>query len=51
MGTPQDVINQEINVDNDGRNCYHSLCYKGSFDCVIAMLNLERAYLKKTLFD
>jgi len=51
MGTPQDVINQEINVDNSGRNCYHSLCYKGSFDCVIALINLERVYLKKTLFD
>mmetsp|Transcript_33641 Transcript_33641/g.51884 ORF Transcript_33641/g.51884 Transcript_33641/m.51884 type:complete len:138 (+) Transcript_33641:67-480(+) len=51
MGTPQDVIHQEINVDNEGRNCYHSLCFKGNFDCMIALLNIERVYLKKTLFD
>ena len=50
-GTPQDVIHQEINVDNLGRNCYHNLCYKGNFENMIALLNIERVYLKKTLFD
>jgi ankyrin repeat protein len=51
MGTPQDVIHQEINVDNEGRNLYHNLCYKGQYDCMIVLLNIERVYLKKTLFD
>jgi len=51
MGTPQDVIHQEINVDDQGRNCYHMICYRGNFDCMIALLNIERVYLKKTLFD
>ena len=51
MGTPQDVIHQEVNVDNSGRNCYHSILYKGSFECIIALLNIERVYLKKTLYD
>ena len=51
MGTPSDVIHQEINVDNQGRNAYHYMCYKGNFDCLISLLNIERIYLKKTLFD
>ena len=51
MGTPQDVIMQEVNLDNDGRNLYHQLCYRGNYECCLAMLNLERVYLKKTLFD
>ena len=45
------MIHQEINVDNDGRNAYHSMCYKGNLDCMVVLLNLERVYLKKTLFD
>jgi len=51
MGTPQDVIHQEINVDNEGRNAYHQMCFKGNFDCMVALLNIERVYLKKTVFD
>lgn len=51
MGNPQVVIKQEINVDNFGRNAYHNLCFKGNFDCAIALLNIERVYLKKILFD
>lgn len=50
-GTPQDFIHQEINVDNEGRNAFHNICYRGNYDCLIALLNLERIYLKKTLFD
>jgi len=51
MGTPQDVIHQEINVDNESRNAYHSLLYKGNYECLIVLLNIERVYLKKTLYD
>jgi len=51
LGTPSDVIHQEINVDNQGRNMYHFMCYKGNYDCLIALLNIERVYMKKTLFD
>ena len=51
MGNPQVVIKQEINIDNSGRNAYHNLCFKGNFDCMIALLNIERVYLKKILFD
>jgi hypothetical protein len=51
MGTPSDVVHQEINVDNEGRNMYHTLCYRGNYECVIAILNIERVFLKKTLFD
>jgi len=50
-GTPQDVIHQEINVDDLGRNVFHSILAKGNYDCLIALLNIERVYLKKTLFD
>ena len=51
MGTPNDVIHQEVNVDNIGRNLYHQLCYKGNYDCLVSILNIERVYMKKTLFD
>ena len=27
------------------------MCYKGNFDCTIVLLNIERVYLKKMLFD
>jgi hypothetical protein len=51
LGTPTDVIHQEWNVDNGGRNLFHLLCYKGNYECLIQVLNIERVYLKKTLFD
>lgn len=51
LGPPQDVINQEINVDNEHRNAYHAICYRGNYDCMITLLNLERVYLKKILYD
>ena len=27
------------------------MCYKGNYDCMIVLLNIERVYLKKMLFD
>jgi len=51
MGSPQTVIHQDINVDKEQRNCYHMMCYKGNYECLVAMLNIERIYLKKILFD
>jgi len=51
LGTPSDVIHQELNVDNTGRNMFHLLCYKGNYESLIQILNIERVYLKKTLFD
>ena len=51
LGTPADVIHQEWNVDNAGRNMFHLLCYKGNYESLIQILNIERVYLKKTLFD
>ena len=51
LGSPSDVVHKEINVDNEGRNMYHNLLYKGNYDCLVAILNIERVYLKKNLFD
>jgi len=51
IGTPQDIIHQEINVDQEKRNAYHAICYRGNYECMISLLNLERVYLKKTLYD
>ncbi len=51
LGTPSDVIHQELNQDNMGRHLFHLLCYKGNYECLIQILNIERVYLKKTLFD
>jgi hypothetical protein len=51
LGTPSDVIHQEVNVDNNGRNMFHLMGYKGNYESLIMILNIERVYLKKTLFD
>jgi hypothetical protein len=51
LGTPVEVVNRSLNVDNEGRNMYHLMCYKGNYESVICALNLERAYLKKILYD
>ena len=51
LGSPNDVVHKEINVDNEGRNMFHNLLYKGNYECLTAILNIERVYLKKNLFD
>ncbi len=51
MGTPSEVIHHEVNVNNEGRNMYHILCYRGNYECLVSILNIERVYMKKTLFD
>jgi hypothetical protein len=51
MGTPSEVIHHEVNVDNEGRNMYHILGYRGNYECLVSILNIERVYMKKTLFD
>lgn len=30
---------------------YHLLCYKGNYECLISILNMERVFMKKNLFD
>jgi hypothetical protein len=51
LGTPSEVLHQEVNVDNGGRSLYHLLCYRGNYESLVQVLNIERVYLKKTLFD
>ena len=51
VGTPPEVIHNEINVCNQARSMYHLMAYKGNYECLIQVLNIERVYLKKTLFD
>ncbi len=51
LGTPADTVKRTLNVDNDLRNMYHLMVYKGNYDCIVTVLNIERTYLKKTLFD
>ena len=51
MGSPEQIIDMQINEDTNKRNCYHSMCYKGNYDCMVTMLNIERVYRKKILFE
>ena len=50
-GTPSEFISNSLNVDNEGRNAYHSIIYKGNFEILITMLNYERVCLRKVIFD
>ena len=40
-----------LNVDEDGRNCYHIMLYKGNYDVLVIMMNYERVCLKKVISD
>lgn len=51
MGTPSDMIFHEVNVDNFGQSCYHIICFRGNYDCLVALLNYERMCLKKVMYD
>ena len=51
MGTPSDMIFHELNVDNNSRNAYHILAYRGKYECLNAMLCFERMCLKKVMYD
>lgn len=51
MGAPEQIIDMQINEDQNKRNCYHLMCYKGNYACMVAMLNIERVYRKKILFE
>ena len=51
MGTPSDVIFHDLNIDDQGLNCYHILCYRGNYECLVALLGYERMCLKKVMYD
>jgi len=50
-GTPKEYMLQELNVDKEGRSCYHTLCYRGNYETLVTLLNYERVCLKKVIAD
>jgi hypothetical protein len=50
-GSPADMIFHELNIDENNRNVFHTLCYRGSLDCLVALLNYDRMCLKRVLYD
>ncbi len=51
MGTPNDMIFHDLNFDNHSQTLYHIICYRGNYDCLVALLNYERICLKKVMYD
>ena len=45
------MIFHDLNFDDNGQTCYHIVCYRGNFDCLVALLNYERMCLKKVMYD
>lgn len=50
-GTPAEYMQQELNIDKEGRSCYHTLGYRGNYDTLMTLLNYERVCLKKVISD
>ena len=50
-GTPAEYMQQELNIDKEGRTCYHTLCYRGNYEMLVTLLNYERVCLKKVIAD
>lgn len=50
-GKPQQLLKTPLNVDEQGRNAYHIMLYKGNYDALVTMMNYERACLRKDVFD
>jgi len=51
LGRPQDFVNTEFNIDEEGRTCFHIMGYLGKAECLCTVLNYERECLKKMIFD
>jgi ankyrin repeat protein len=50
-GDANEYIQQEVNIDKEGRSLYHVLGYRGNYDVLTTMLNYERVCLKKVISD
>lgn len=50
-GSPRQIIESSLNVDEQGRNAYHTMLFLGNYDVLVTLLNYERVCLRKVIFD